>query len=184
MFSLHAEVEDRHGKPGYQCADTDSTGQPPNFRFHSGKPSWLLQTVTKRQLAVARSLVMLTGMQARSRQLLSIILTVLLVLSPLGSAFAAVTSLDLESGDVNLHVMHQVNPDTSNNSAAPVECDHCASDCSGQGNCASGSCGGCFVTIEGASIAAISHPAVVYTSLDGLSVFSYDVSSTFRPPRA
>ena len=145
----------------------------------------LLQTVTKCQVEIIRFVVTLSDMQSKSRQLLSIVLTVLLIMAPLGSVFAATPSLGHEAGELSMHAMYVMVGDTSSTAdAMPAGCDHCANDCCAQGNCTSGSCGTCTTTNTVAYLSTLSYPDANYASAGVVTTLSRTAGSPFRPPRA
>lgn len=123
-------------------------------------------------------------MQGKSHQLLSIVLSVLLIVAPLGTAFAAALSSGHEAADVSMHAMHQSDANASTADAMPAGCDHCANDCCAQGSCTSGSCGTCTTTMTVAYLSTLSHPDANYASADVVTTLFRTAGSPFRPPRA
>ena len=119
-------------------------------------------------------------MQGISRQLLSILLSALLVLAPWGALSA---SSGEPLGDTSMHAVHLSDAASLGDELIQASCEHGAGDCCSQLNCSSASCGGCVSVLAIAYASAALCSDGDYVALNTLATPPLALGSLFRPPR-
>lgn len=124
-------------------------------------------------------------MHGLNHKLLSIFLTVLIAVAPMGSAFAAALSPEQGGADMSMHQMHlPSDASVASDDAAQVACEHCNTGCCTQGSCSSAACGSCATPIAVSYVSSISLSHARYATPEFLVELARVSGSPFRPPRA
>lgn len=124
-------------------------------------------------------------MHGLSHKLLSIFLTVLVAVAPMGSAFASALSPEQGGADMSMHQMHlPSDASVASDDAGQVACEHCNTDCCTQGSCSSASCGTCATPIAVSYVSTIFLPGGNSAAPEALAELARVLGSPFRPPRA
>lgn len=124
-------------------------------------------------------------MHGLSHKLLSIFLTVLVAVAPIGSAFASALSPEQGGADMSMHQMHlPSDASVASDDGAQAACELCNTDCCIQGSCSSASCGSCATPIAVSYVSSIPLSHASYATPASLVELARVSGSPFRPPRA